>query len=93
MTPSIGIIEVAAAKNCEFSPHVYPEVNIHLGAAFPGCVAVEMFDPSGNRLEMSHRFVIGGPKVEAGVVYAPEGPGLGFDIDWQLVAAQGGEAP
>jgi D-arabinonate dehydratase len=87
VTAGLRLMHLADINGVAISPHVCPEVHVHLGAALPGCVAVEMFDPAGNNLDVSYRFVTGGPKVSQGTVHAPTTPGLGFDIDWDFVRA------
>ena len=87
VTTALKLMHLADMNGVPISPHVCPEVHVHLGAALPGCLAVEMFDPTGNNLDVSYRFIIGGPKVSQGNIYAPTVPGLGFDIDWEFVRA------
>jgi L-alanine-DL-glutamate epimerase-like enolase superfamily enzyme len=87
ITAALRMTHFADINGVAISPHVCPEVHVHLGAALPGCVAVEMFDPAGNDLDVSYRFVTDGPKVSQGNIHAPTAPGLGFDIDWEFVRA------
>jgi L-alanine-DL-glutamate epimerase-like enolase superfamily enzyme len=85
ISAALRVMHLAAAAHRDVAPHVYPEVHVHCAAAMPGCVAVETFDPAGNDFELSHQFVVGGPRLEAGHMYAPEVPGLGFELDWERI--------
>jgi L-alanine-DL-glutamate epimerase-like enolase superfamily enzyme len=82
---AVRVMHLAAANGRDIAPHFYPEVHVHCAAALPGCLAVEMFDPAGNDFEFSHRFVIDGVHVSQGRAQAPEAPGLGFELDWELI--------
>jgi L-alanine-DL-glutamate epimerase-like enolase superfamily enzyme len=85
VTSALGIVHQANAAHVEISPHVYPEVHVHLAAALPGFVAVETFDPAGNDFDLSHKFVVGGPELIDGRMHAPEVPGLGYELDWEMI--------
>jgi L-alanine-DL-glutamate epimerase-like enolase superfamily enzyme len=76
---------MAGAAGFEVSPHVYPEVHVHLAAALPGVLGVETFDPSGSPFDPSRSFIEGGPIYRAGCAIAPETPGLGFGLDWECI--------
>jgi L-alanine-DL-glutamate epimerase-like enolase superfamily enzyme len=66
------------------SPHAYPEVHIHCACAWPVACAVETFEIDSPYWPTSH-FVSGGMQIEDGKARAPEGPGLGVDIDWDCI--------
>ncbi|HXO08089.1 MAG TPA: mandelate racemase/muconate lactonizing enzyme family protein [Solirubrobacteraceae bacterium] len=85
VTSALSVVHQANAAHVEISPHVYPEVHVHLAAALPGCVAVETFDPTGNNFDLSHKFVGGGPELIDGRMHAPEVPGLGYELDWEMI--------
>jgi L-alanine-DL-glutamate epimerase-like enolase superfamily enzyme len=89
---AVRVMHLAAANGRDIAPHFYPEVHVHCAAGLPGCLAVEMFDPAGNEFEFSHRFVIGGVHVSGGRAQAPEAPGLGFELDWELIDQVGRRA-
>lgn len=79
------IATLASSQGLELSPHVYPEVHVHLAAAWPGVVAVETFEPDSG-VYPSHLFVSGGPEVAEGRIVAPSTPGLGFELDWERIS-------
>jgi L-alanine-DL-glutamate epimerase-like enolase superfamily enzyme len=86
VTPSRRAQALAAEHDVPVSFHVYPEVSIHLAAGRPGSL-VETFDPAlpdGNPLDPAHRLSTGGPVLGAGLATAPDTPGLGFELDWDL---------
>lgn len=85
ISTALQVMHLAAAAHRDVAPHVYPEVHVHCAAALHGSIAVETFDPAGNDFELSHQFVSGGPRLEAGYMYAPETPGLGFELDWERI--------
>ncbi len=87
ISTAMRIMHLAAAAGVDVAPHVYPEVHIHCAAAMPGALAVETFDPTGNDFEPSHRFVSGGPTLSAGRLHAPTAPGLGFELDQEMLEA------
>jgi L-alanine-DL-glutamate epimerase-like enolase superfamily enzyme len=77
-----------AAKVCALAsirarpviPHVFPEVHIHLAAAFPIVAAVELTLPE-YEIEGLYRLFREWVTIEAGHVVAPTAPGLGFVLD------------
>lgn len=87
VTGALEIFYLARAFGRDVSPHIYPEVNVHLALALGGTVAVETFDPRGNDLELSHQFVIGGPTLQEGSLRPAREAGLGFDLDWEYLRA------
>jgi L-alanine-DL-glutamate epimerase-like enolase superfamily enzyme len=66
------------------SPHAYPEVHIHCACAWPVACAVEMFEIDSPYWP-TNQFVSGGMTVADGKARAPEGPGLGVEIDWECI--------
>ena len=83
VTPARVVQALAAERGVPVSLHVYPEVSIHL-APFAAGTIVETFDPipGGNPLDPAHLLSTGGPSLRGGMAVAPEGPGLGFELDW-----------
>ena len=75
---------LAAERDVPVSFHIYPEVSVHLATLRAGSI-VETFDPElpgGNPLDPAHMLYSGGPTFRAGTAFAPEAPGLGFELDW-----------
>ena len=80
-----------AAKVCAASmrgrpviPHVFPEIHVHLAAAFPIVSAVELTLPE-YEIEGLYRLFREWVTIEDGQLVAPTGPGLGFVLDPQAV--------
>ena len=46
ITGALGVYHLARSYGRKISPHIYPELNVHLASGLPGCVGVEMFDPT-----------------------------------------------
>jgi L-alanine-DL-glutamate epimerase-like enolase superfamily enzyme len=66
------------------SPHAYPEVHIHCACAWPVACAVEMFEIDSPYWP-TKQFVSGGMTIADGKARAPEGPGLGVEMDWECI--------
>jgi len=82
----IKVVAMASSYGLPISPHVFPEIHVHLGAAFGNVRAVEMTDPDRG-YEALFRLFSTWVIVENGQLIAPETPGLGVEIDWAAVAA------
>ncbi len=65
-------------------PHYFPEVHIHMAAAFAGVEAVEYVTTAGG-ISNFHRIVREPIRPDRGVVRAPSAPGLGLELDWDAV--------
>jgi L-alanine-DL-glutamate epimerase-like enolase superfamily enzyme len=84
ITPSREVQALAAERDVPVSFHIYPEVSVHLAPLRAGSM-VETFDPElpgGNPLDPAHMLCSGGPGFRDGTAFAPEAPGLGFELDW-----------
>jgi L-alanine-DL-glutamate epimerase-like enolase superfamily enzyme len=79
-TEAIRICALAAAYGIEVSPHVYPEIHVHLAAALANVRHVEMTDPARG-IEGLHMLMANTLEVRNGEAAAPEQPGLGFELD------------
>ncbi len=56
--------------------------NLHVTMAIPNCEYYEVFPASGaNKYALVEDIEVD----EKGLVYAPQKPGLGYEIDWDLV--------
>ena len=56
-------------------------VNLHVSCAIRNCEYFEYFVPEENyQLPMKGRLPI-----ENGIITAPEAPGVGVDLDWELI--------
>src|SRR5438093_1405585 len=74
------ICALAAARGVPVSPHVYPEIHVHLAAALPIVAHVEMTDPPQG-IEAMHRLMASTLEIRDGMADAPDRPGLGFEPD------------
>lgn len=85
ISEALKICALAAAHGIPVLPHVFPEIHVHLAAALPAVMAVEVTDP---RQEIDVYWqVLANPVVpEAGHVRAPTAPGLGVELDPAAVA-------
>lgn len=86
LSEAARVCTMAAAEGLPVSPHIFPEVHIHLGAAFPCVASIEVTDPS-LEIDMMHKLLVEGLTVRDGEAIAPEAPGLGIEIDWSGAAA------
>lgn len=82
----VKVIAMASAYGLPVSPHVFPEIHVHLGAAFGNVRTVEMTDPARG-YETLFRLFSTWVCLEGGEFVAPETPGLGVDLDWKAVDA------
>jgi len=79
-TEALKICALAAARGVPVSPHVYPEIHVHLAAALPIVAHVEMTDPPQG-IEAMHRLMASTLEIRDGMSDAPDRPGLGFEPD------------
>ena len=86
ISEAIKVIAMTSSYGLPVSPHVFPEIHVHLGAAFAGVRAVELTDPERG-YEALYRLFTSWVTIENGELVAPEAPGLGLDIDWAAVDA------
>lgn len=83
-TEVVKICALAGADGLSVSPHVYPEIHVHLAAALPNVAHVEMTDPAQG-IEGLHLLMASRLDVRDGEAFAPEDPGLGFELDRRAV--------
>ena len=82
VTPTLELVDRAAAAGVPVSFHVFPELNVHLASVSPGAT-VETFDPSlsgGNPFDPGHLLSSGRLAVTNGLAQAPSAPGIGFEL-------------
>ena len=75
---------MASARAVPVLPHVFPEIHVHLAAAFPAVMAVEMTVPE-YEIDLLYRLFREWITVEGGEIVAPTAPGLGVALDWAAV--------
>ena len=84
LSEAAKVCALASAKAIPVIPHVFPEIHVHLGAAFPIVSAVELTLPD-YELEGLFRLFDGWVTIENGRLVAPSSPGLGLSLDWTAV--------
>ncbi|HZS91285.1 MAG TPA: mandelate racemase/muconate lactonizing enzyme family protein [Chloroflexota bacterium] len=85
LSEAARVCALAGAEGLPVSPHIFPELHVHLGAAFPHVLAVEVTDPA-QEIDVFYRLCRGTVEIQGGLVRAPATAGLGVDIDWAAVA-------
>lgn len=80
ISEAVKVWGMASTLGIPVFPHVFPEVHVHLAAAFPGTLAVEMTDPR-YETESLYRLFRGWVEVDDGEMMAPRQPGLGLRLD------------
>jgi D-arabinonate dehydratase len=84
ITECLRVLALAATWELPASPHLFPEINVHLAAAFGNVYAVEMF-PTDRDLYGFDRLLVSPLEPRDGELLVPEGPGLGFELNWDEV--------
>lgn len=77
---------LALAHRVELFPHWFPEIHVHVAAAFPGCRGVEFIAPESGVMNL-HRLLRAPLEPVDGEVEAPRASGLGIDWNWDAVQA------
>jgi D-arabinonate dehydratase len=85
LSEAIKVCALASVYGLPISPHIFPEVHVHLGAAFPHIRAIEMTDPP-REIDVFYRLLRSSLHIERGDIVAPTAPGLGLELDWDAVA-------
>lgn len=80
----VKVTHLGLAYGKPIYPHWFPEVHIHLAAAFPDCMGVELIPPE-SRIMNFHRLVRNPVTQKDGYAEAPEEPGLGLDWNWDVI--------
>ncbi len=84
ITPALKAWALADAWDLPVSPHLFPEINIHLVAAFRRGYAVEMFAGDTELYKLEELTV--NPLIPTGgVIDVPQRPGLGIEFNWKAV--------
>ena len=88
LTEALRICAHARRRGLRIAPHTWSDAvalaaNMHLVAATPGALTVEV-DRTGN--PFIDDLLVDGPKVRDGLLPVPKGPGLGIELDPDVVA-------
>ncbi len=86
ITEWVRVHALAVASDTRIVPHYFPYVHVHVAAGLAGVEAVEFVTTEGG-ISNFHRVVRNPLRPQNGLLRAPDGPGLGFDLDWDAVAA------
>jgi len=81
ITPAITVASMAEAWGLPISTHIYPEINIHLAAAFKNMIGLELFS-TRSELYKIDRFINPNMELNNGYISLPTSAGLGFQLDW-----------
>ena len=84
LTETIRICGLASATAVPISPHLFPDVHVHLAAAVDQVVAVEVTEPA-QEIDVLDRLLVGSLRPRDGMITAPDEPGLAVTIDWDAV--------
>jgi L-alanine-DL-glutamate epimerase-like enolase superfamily enzyme len=80
LSEAVKVCALASVESRPVIPHVFPEVHVHLAAAFPVVMAVEMTVPE-YEIDLLYRLFKEWVTIESGVIQAPRRPGLGVSLD------------
>jgi L-alanine-DL-glutamate epimerase-like enolase superfamily enzyme len=80
LSEAVKVCALASVESRPVIPHVFPEVHVHLAAAFPVVLAVEMTVPE-YEIDLLFRLFKEWVTIESGVIHAPRRPGLGVSLD------------
>jgi len=88
--PTIEVASMAEANNCMISPHcaqgpIGSYVSMHIGAAYRNCFLKEHFDDF--EVDWVKDLLIGGMKHEDGHLIVSDAPGLGAELNHDVVNA------
>ncbi len=84
LSEAVKVCALASTLAIPVLPHVFPEIHVHLAAAFNGVLAVEMTDPT-YETESLHRLFRKWVDVDGGRMAAPEVPGIGVELDHEAL--------
>jgi L-alanine-DL-glutamate epimerase-like enolase superfamily enzyme len=88
LTEALRISAHAQERGVRIAPHTWSDAvaltaNMHLVSTVPDALTVEV-DQTGN--PFIDNLLVGGPRIEDGYAVLPEQPGLGIDLDEDVVA-------
>ncbi len=88
LTEALRIAAHAEERRVQIAPHTWSDAvaltaNMHLVSTVPGALTIEV-DQTGN--PFIDDLLVGGPRLEEGYAVVPETPGLGIDLDEDVVA-------
>lgn len=78
------VCALAEIYGVSLATHIYPEIHVHCAASSDAVEWTEYVSPESG-IDLSHQFIDAPVRPEAGMLAAPRGPGLGFDLDWDQI--------
>jgi L-alanine-DL-glutamate epimerase-like enolase superfamily enzyme len=85
LSEAVKVCALASVHARPILPHVFPEIHVHLAAAFGEVMAVEVTLPEAH-LESLYRLFTDWVVIDGGDILAPTHPGLGLTIDEHALA-------
>jgi L-talarate/galactarate dehydratase len=79
ITPTLKVIALAEGRGLPVSPHLQPEIAVHLCCGLTAVTLVEY-------MPWLYPLFTNPPKLERGRLVPPDGPGLGLELDEKAVA-------
>jgi L-alanine-DL-glutamate epimerase-like enolase superfamily enzyme len=80
ISEALKICALAATESMPVLPHIFPEVHVHLAAALPTVMAVEVTDPA-REIDLAWQLLANPMRPETGWLTAPKTAGLGIELD------------
>jgi L-alanine-DL-glutamate epimerase-like enolase superfamily enzyme len=80
ISEAIKVCAMAASESIPVLPHIFPELHVHLAAALPTVMAVEVTDPA-QEIDLFWQVLDEPLRATGGHVAAPTRPGLGVTLD------------
>jgi L-alanine-DL-glutamate epimerase-like enolase superfamily enzyme len=80
ISEAVKVCAMAAAESIPVLPHIFPELHVHLAAALPIVMAVEVTDPV-EEIDLLWNVLENPLRAKDGHVTAPTAPGLGVNLD------------
>ncbi len=85
ISEALKICALAASRSIPVLPHIFPEIHVHLAAALPIVMAVEVTDPV-QEIDLLWNVLADPVRPVDGHVTAPTAPGLGIELDRAALA-------
>jgi L-alanine-DL-glutamate epimerase-like enolase superfamily enzyme len=79
LTPWLKVAALAEQRHLPLSPHLLPEIGVHLGCGLPGVTSVEY-------MPWTYPVFANPPPIDKGRLVPPARPGLGLEVDPEAVA-------
>ena len=73
----LKVAALGLARNVAIFPHWFPEIHVHLAAAYPACRGIELISPTTGIMNL-HRLMTAPLAPAEGRVSVPTAPGLGI---------------